>query len=293
MRNQQKSELLPTLPSMLAVHNSLKIRAFELGLQDITYMHFHNTFEIGFCLSGEGVLLHVGEEYSFSAGDAQIIFPFVPHIHMASSTKSCKWLWASIDHEALFEHMGIINFSIINELIYKASKLGGIIKKESEPLLHETIAAFINKNSNEGFPDLLHMSHSFLNILITAADSVPEHNCKTLENHEKLHRIAPALKQIELDIESGESTSIERLGKKCAMSSTGFRNVFFELMGTTPKLYIQACRMRRAKQLLRENNMNILDIAYSVGYKNISGFNRAFLNIAGEKPSDYRKKHSK
>ncbi len=261
-------------------------------MQEITYIHFHNTFELGLCLSGEGTLRHAGEEYPFSAGDVQIVFPYTPHINRTTSRESCMWVWASIDYESLFEHLGVMNFSLINELINRSSKYGGIIKKEAEPRIYEKLFSFLTENSNGGFSDLLHMARSFLDILITASDQALLNGVEAHASNENIHRLAPALKQINIDIESGESTPIEALGRMCAMSATGFRNAFIELVGTPPKPYIQACRIRRAKYLLRKNEMNILDIAYSVGYKNISGFNRAFLEITGETPSDYRKRHS-
>ncbi len=292
MRNQQKLELIPTLPKLSVTHNALKIRHCELKLQEITYIHFHSTFELGMCISGEGTLLHAGEEYPFSKGDIQMVFPYTPHINRTTSRESCIWIWASIDYEALFEHLGVMNFSLINQLISRSSKYGGIIKKEAEPRIYEKTFSFLTENSNGGFPDLLHMAKSFLDILITASDEAEASGIGLPASNDKIHRLAPALKRINLDIESGENTSVDELARLCAMSATGFRNSFIELIGTTPKSYIQACRIRRAKYLIRHGGMNILDIAYSVGYKNISGFNRAFLDITGETPSDYRKRRA-
>lgn len=48
-------------------------------------------------------------------------------------------------------------------------------------------------------------------------------------------------------------------------------------------------RIERAKQLMLETDRAIQDISEEVGYTNYNSFNRAFKNVVGVAPSDYRK----
>ena len=53
--------------------------------------------------------------------------------------------------------------------------------------------------------------------------------------------------------------------------------------------YLLNRKMSEAKRLLQETNEKILDIAYRLGYEDISHFNRAFRNSVGCSPSHFRR----
>jgi AraC-like DNA-binding protein len=55
------------------------------------------------------------------------------------------------------------------------------------------------------------------------------------------------------------------------------------------KQYLNNIRMTEAKRLLKDSNSSISEIAYSVGYSNVSHFNRVFKTENGISPGDYRK----
>jgi AraC-like DNA-binding protein len=56
----------------------------------------------------------------------------------------------------------------------------------------------------------------------------------------------------------------------------------------TFKQLIIKMRIEEAKRILRETDLRIIDIAFSLGFNNISYFNNLFKTIVGETPSDYR-----
>jgi AraC-like DNA-binding protein len=47
--------------------------------------------------------------------------------------------------------------------------------------------------------------------------------------------------------------------------------------------------LEKAKNLLLNPNFRISEIAYEVGFQSLTHFNRAFKNVAGESPTEYRK----
>ncbi|MCX6183154.1 MAG: AraC family transcriptional regulator [Bacteroidetes bacterium] len=55
------------------------------------------------------------------------------------------------------------------------------------------------------------------------------------------------------------------------------------------KQYLNNIRMTEAKRLLKESTLSISEIAYSVGYSNVSHFNRVFKTESGISPGDFRK----
>jgi AraC-like DNA-binding protein len=55
------------------------------------------------------------------------------------------------------------------------------------------------------------------------------------------------------------------------------------------KQYINNIRMTEAKRLLKESDATISEIAYSVGYNNVTHFNRVFKAETNIAPGDFRK----
>lgn len=54
---------------------------------------------------------------------------------------------------------------------------------------------------------------------------------------------------------------------------------------------IKQARFERSSVLLREGERKIIDIAYCMGYSDPAHFTRAFKQIAGISPADYRRQH--
>jgi len=52
--------------------------------------------------------------------------------------------------------------------------------------------------------------------------------------------------------------------------------------------WLRQVRIRAASELLRTCNYSVAEIAYSVGFKDLRTFQRAFKSIRGETPSQYR-----
>ncbi|HAS59371.1 MAG TPA: AraC family transcriptional regulator, partial [Algoriphagus sp.] len=51
-------------------------------------------------------------------------------------------------------------------------------------------------------------------------------------------------------------------------------------------------RVNEALKLLEETELGIAEIAFQVGFENLSYFNRAFRKIQGETPSYFRRKRN-
>lgn len=59
------------------------------------------------------------------------------------------------------------------------------------------------------------------------------------------------------------------------------------LTGQTPVQFIRLMRLKRAAQKLTHQEDNVTQIAYSVGFNNLSWFAKCFKNQFGQSPSDY------
>jgi len=82
-----------------------------------------------------------------------------------------------------------------------------------------------------------------------------------------------------------------RLAEECKMSEVYFRKLFTKHFATSPKQFIIDVRIQRAKQLLGEGELGILEISEMCGFSNPYHFSRIFKQHAGITPSEYRKEN--
>ena len=87
----------------------------------------------------------------------------------------------------------------------------------------------------------------------------------------------------------GADLPIAEYARLSHLSESRFTHLFHEVMGKSPVGYLTEIRVQRAKELLRDTSLPVLEIAASVGIKNPYYFSRFFKKQTGLSPTDYRK----
>ncbi|MCD7949190.1 MAG: helix-turn-helix domain-containing protein [Erysipelotrichaceae bacterium] len=67
--------------------------------------------------------------------------------------------------------------------------------------------------------------------------------------------------------------------------------IFKEEYNMTPTEYMTTKKLEYAKEMLLETDMKIIDIAYDLGFNQLSSFYKFFKNNVGMAPANYRKCH--
>ena len=80
---------------------------------------------------------------------------------------------------------------------------------------------------------------------------------------------------------------VEKLSSLVGMSRSNLFRKLKTVTGQTPVEFISSVRMKYSLELLIEQKLNISEIAFKIGFENISSFSRAFKNLYGMPPSDY------
>ena len=86
-----------------------------------------------------------------------------------------------------------------------------------------------------------------------------------------------------------EDFSVQSLSEMMAMDRTVLYRRMQAVTGMPPSVYIKQIRLNVAKQLLRETDMAISDIAYKIGFSTVKYFSTTFKEAVGMLPGDYRK----
>lgn len=99
-------------------------------------------------------------------------------------------------------------------------------------------------------------------------------------------RLARALDFVQKNLAS--RISIKDMAQQAKLPSETFRKFFRRSMGMGFTEYIVKLRIAQACRLLRVTSSTILDIAMTVGFRNLSNFNRLFLKYCKCSPRQYR-----
>ncbi|UII29605.1 AraC family transcriptional regulator [Fulvivirga ulvae] len=83
--------------------------------------------------------------------------------------------------------------------------------------------------------------------------------------------------------------SLTILQKELGLTESKISSVFKKACGTTFKKYLNQVRLNEAKRLLKQTDRQIMEVAFSVGYGNVSHFNKVFKASEGCAPNEYRK----
>ncbi|HEX7056312.1 MAG TPA: AraC family transcriptional regulator [Bacilli bacterium] len=85
-----------------------------------------------------------------------------------------------------------------------------------------------------------------------------------------------------------EKISVQHIADFIGVNRTYFATVFSEQTGMSPKAFLQKLQLDKAKHLLRQNEMTITEIAFTLGYPNLYSFSRFFKNCCGVYPQQFR-----
>lgn len=88
------------------------------------------------------------------------------------------------------------------------------------------------------------------------------------------------------------SASLSEAVATAALSERTFRRLFTRDTGLTWQAWLARARIRTAMALLIQGE-RVSDVAIDVGYSSLSAFAKAFAQIAGEGPAQFRQRHAK
>jgi len=142
------------------------------------------------------------------------------------------------------------------------------------------------KNKDYGYNEIIF--GYITNLLTIVLRNIFDTQEKTVYSDE---RIKNTLKYIENNY--FEKISINECANDCEISVRYFSELFKNITGDTFIEFINKFRLNKAKILLETTNKNIINVAFEVGFENISHFNRLFKKYFKLTPKEYKKNTSK
>jgi AraC-like DNA-binding protein len=103
----------------------------------------------------------------------------------------------------------------------------------------------------------------------------------------ELARLVPTLKFMQQEFH--RTPTLGEIAAKAHLSPFHFHRRFTELLGQTPKHFLLACQIRKAKQMLIERKAPLAEIAAECGFAHQSHFTSRFKQATGLTPTRWRR----
>ncbi len=111
------------------------------------------------------------------------------------------------------------------------------------------------------------------------------------ECNEEAFEYYPRLKRVRDFVEKNvdDSISLAQAAEIAAMEKTYFSSFFHEKVGVTFRAWLQYLRIARALEMMSEQDHSITEVAFAVGFNELSTFQKAFKRWTSLTPRDFKR----
>lgn len=235
----------------------------------------HNLFH--YVISGKGTLFANEQVYEITAGHGFLVVPGQITTYRADEQEPWEYTWIEFDGLRAQESLRLAGISGKEPIYTPANQEAG------EKLCQQML--YIVNNGTAEPTHLIGHGFLFLSQLVESSAHQRTQNVRRLRDF----YIREALTFIEENYH--RDVSVEEIAAFCGLNRSYFGKVFRETMGESPQTFLLHYRMAKAAQLLKETRLSVGEIAQQVSYDNQLHFSRAFKNVHGISPREYRQTH--
>lgn len=270
--------------SIFPNENFVDLGLYEFGREQCEPSHSYgpasrNHYLFHYIISGTGTLMADDssgrtQTYHIKSGQGFLLFPGQIAAHSSDENLPWEYTWLEFDGLRVREMLEIAGLSK-DSPIYRASS-----KDLRMNMLNEML--YIAEHADESPFHLIGHLYLFLDYLTKSSNTMKMKQ----GGRQKDFYIKEALSFVEQNFQN--DISVEDIAACCGLNRSYFGKIFRDAMGKSPQEFLMNYRMAKAAELLKLTQLSIGDIGNAVGYPNQLHFSRAFKNIYGISPRDWR-----
>lgn len=249
---------------------------------------------------GEADYTLEGVRYSLKSGDALLITPFTPHVVKATSLEPlCECIihfdMVRRDESPLLKGTGTDTMPTDDELMAIRTENRRYLPEPyyiarlnlSEQAVVKTRFARMRQEHHAQNPGAELMLKSLCIEILTVL-----FRCGTLGGQhagkkEKTWSIIEKAMRFVNDNYADEALDNLRLSQAVEISPNYLSSIFSQQLGISVRNYVNHIRLEKAKELMRDTNKNLSEIALDVGFSGIHVFSKVFKKMNGASPSHF------
>ena len=273
--------------SVFPSENFVDLGLYQFGREQCEPAHSfgpaaRNHYLFHYVISGTGTLMADDSKgntktYSVKSMQGFMIFPGQITTYIADKELPWEYVWVEFDGlraKSIVESAGLT----MDTPIYHAQS-----KSLREDMMNEMLYMTQNRESSP-FHLIGHL-YLFLDYMMRSSAVTNIQKGSQLRDF----YIHEALNFMEHNFQN--DISVEDVAAVCGLNRSYFGKIFKQAVGKSPQEFLLSYRMAKAAELLKLTQFTIGDISQAVGYDNQLHFSRAFKNIYGMSPREWRNRN--
>lgn len=258
-----------------------KYRVWHNNAPESFNSHKHNALEIILCTENTYSVTVRQQTYKLKEGDIIFLPPNVPHI-LTAPEKGARFI-------LLFDFDIFSQFSEKEEIDFYFS-VPHLLTINSGSHIYPFVYSSINRIiqhyfANEKMSEMYIYSELFRTVSLLC-DSTQKGPDDVISTHSDMYdKFINVLSYIESNY--AEDLTLEMVADTTGFSKYHFARLFKQYTNTTFYDYLCSKRILIAKQLLRKN-IPVTDVAFQIGFNNLTSFCRCFKKYTGLSPTQYK-----
>lgn len=255
-------------------------------------LHWHEEMEIIYVIEGNINITIQNNEYTVHKNEIALIAP-----------ESIHSIRQNNDEHAVYFNI-LFRFSMLSggkEAICKKKYLDPIYERkfimpeyldDSNPIKSK-LEPLINNLTDINWPDG-NKNELLIKARLLEIMHIIKNHCKKVQGDEKnANEVNRKIKKslIYLETNYHENITIAQIAKVSNFSESYFSKLFRQLTGSSFTRYLKDYRLERAAQMLRNSDSRVSNVAFLVGFNNLSYFTRAFKTKYKINPKAYKEKY--
>ncbi len=270
--------------SVFPSENFIDMGLYQFGWEQCDPSHSfgpaaRNHYLFHFCLSGTGTLIATNTKgdsvfWQVKSGQGFMIFPNQVCTYIADQKIPWEYVWIEFDGLRAKETLDMTGLCPDNP-VYRATY------KDIAETMKSEMLYIVNHKEESPFHLIGHL-YLFIDSLVRSSASAKIQRGTSLRDF----YIKEAFSFIEQNFQN--DITVENIAASCGLNRSYFGKIFREAMGKSPQEFLIAYRMTKATELLKLTQLSVSDIGNAVGYPNQLHFSRAFKNVYGISPRQWR-----
>ena len=232
-----------------------------------------------YILSGKGVFSAVdskgvNQSYPLRRGQGFLISPNQQSMYIADKENPWEYTWVEFDGLKAGEFLNLAGLDVDNPIYNSDNETMEHVLRDE--LLHLT------HHSSENMLNLIGHLYLFLDALQKSSITRKPLEKGTINNFYVREAIGFIEKNYHFNI------TVEDIAVFCNLSRSHFSKIFKEITHSTPQEFLIRYRLSKACELLEDQSLSVTEVGAKVGYQHPLRFSRAFKNVYGISPREWR-----
>jgi len=272
-----------------------KIIPYHFFIDHRLTQNYHDYLEITYFLEGSGICYVGDKRCKIEKGDIFLFNDVELHTMHSARKESLVFIAVYFLPELIYKPGdNILNLDYLKPFYYRGEEFnnkipsGTKVSKEIYKLLLELYNIYKEEEEYYMLASITCLQEILLRTLFYYSENKAILDSKSI--YDKRLQDVEKLKNTFILIMNNykENITLDEAAASAYMSPQYFCRFFKKVTGNTFKEYLLKIRIDKAKELLLKRNLSVTEIAYDVGFDNLSYFCRTFKRFTNLNPLDFR-----